>query len=396
MKKILLLVSIALVYVNSSAQNATMTATGNWATTGSWSGGNVGNAVTKDVTINNNVSPTVFNGSSFTVGNTVLNNNNTLTINTGGTLNIGNVSNARNLTTNNNAQIKVAGTLVVWGNVIVNNNINWTISGTVIIKGNLVMVNNANVVVSGNLTIDGSLNGSNNTNITVSGAINVGGDVNVGNGSNLGGCAGCFNMGGACSGPAAFCGNGALPVSLLFIKAVSIEASVMVQWATATEKDFDRFLIERSADGKIFETIGEQKGTGNSMTTVNYSFEDSHPLPGNNYYRLKSVDLDQAFEYSRVIVASREGSHDHQVSNGISIYPNPSNGQAIYVVANFEVEAGARLQIFNNLGVKISEVLVEGTEQTVPFVSEPLRAGNYLLRYVAGSFVTVSRFSVNN
>src|SRR5690606_13413729 len=176
----------------SNGQTASMTSSGNWNDASKWSGGNIGNDVTETVTLNNNVNGTVLNGSSYEVGNTTLAQNNTLTVNSGGTLNIGNASNSRKLTTNNNAKISVAGTLIIWGDLEVKNNLDWTISGTVIIKGSVKLATNSNINVSGNLIIDGDFTGNNNNNVNVSGSITVGGNINVGNGSNLNGCNKCF------------------------------------------------------------------------------------------------------------------------------------------------------------------------------------------------------------
>ncbi|RAV99774.1 T9SS type A sorting domain-containing protein [Pseudochryseolinea flava] len=369
-----------------TAQTATMNNSGDWGTDGNWSGNNIGNTVAETITISNNVSPTVANGNSFTVGSITLANNNTLTVN--GTLNIGDASNSRSLTTNNNANVNVAGTLIIWGNVTVNNNINWSISGTVIIKGNLVMVNNANVAVSGNLRVDGNLTGGNNTNVAVSGLVSVGGSTNVGNGSNLNGCAGCYQSGGSCTGPASFCGSGALPVTLVSFKAKPAGDVVTLNWVTATEENAEKFVIERSADGISFETISEVAAAGNSTSRIEYNATDNLPLLGRNYYRLRIVDLDGYTEYSNVITLTHEGKKT------VLIYPNPLRGSSFNLVKNFQFESDATLEIIDNLGVKIRSMKITDLEQEIQF-GEPLNGGAYLLKVFAGDFSTTIRFSVS-
>jgi len=366
-------------------QTVTMNTSGNWNTSSNWASNDIGNTVSETVVISNNVNPSVASANTFTVGNTTLNNNNTLSVD--GTLNIGNSTNSRTLTTNNNANINVAGTLIIWGDVEVNNNINWAISGTVIIKGNLVMDNNANVSVSGNLRIDGNLTGGNNTNIAVSGTVSVGGTTTVGSGSNLNGCTGCFQSGGGCSGPTSFCGSGALPVKLISFKGKPSVEVVELQWITATELNTAKFVIERSEDGILFDAIGEVAAAGNSTNKIEYTTTDNLPLPGRNYYRLKIVDLDGHTEYSDVITLNHEGK------KAIVIYPSPSNGESFNLVKNFNFDGKATLQVIDNLGIKVRELQISDLEQSVQF-NQPLQSGAYLLKVLAGDFSTTVRFSV--
>jgi hypothetical protein len=312
-----------------------------------------------------------------------MSNNNSLTVD--GTLNIGNSTNSRTLTTNNNAVINVAGTLIIWGNVIVNNNIVWNISGTVIIKGNLILSNNATVNVSGNLGVNGNLNAGNNTNFAVSGTVTVGGSTNVGNGSNLTGCSGCYHSGGTCTGPASFCGSGTLPVKLLSLKATEANAQITLSWTTATEENADMFVVQHSIDGATFDDVTSVQAHGNSVVKIDYQWVDEHPSIGNNYYRLRMVDLDQTFEYSPVVNSRHDGEKE------IFVYPNPSQGQSIHVVTNYEASGDATVQVYDNLGVKIMEAtLIDGQLD----FNGALRVGNYILKYVNGSDAFVTRFSV--
>lgn len=365
-----------------------MTATGNWNVATNWTGSNIGDLVTETVAINNNVSPTILNGSNYTVGNTSLNNNNTLTINSGGTLNVGNSTNARDLTTNNNANISVAGTLVIWGNLQVNNNISWSITGTVIIKGNVVLGNNANITVTGgNLSVDGNFTGNNNTNVNVSsGSISIGGTVNVSGGSNLNGCAGCFSVGGGCTGPSSFCSSSALPIVLEYFKGAQDLATVYLEWATLTEINVDFFQVEHSRDGINHSAIAELKAAGNSTERVVYSFVDATPFAGNNYYRIVSRDFDGSEDYSDVILVRVDAPRS------ISVSPNPAS-EAIVVQTNFEHSPGDAIHIYSHTGVQVASYPVDGRIVTIN-IGPSMDDGLYLLRYISGDNVYVSRFVV--
>ncbi|WP_025764591.1 T9SS type A sorting domain-containing protein [Dyadobacter tibetensis] len=104
-----------------------------------------------------------------------------------------------------------------------------------------------------------------------------------------------------------------LPVKLISFTAKGNEGAVNLSWETAEEENFSHFEIERSADGKQFETMKEVRFHGEHL----YSIMDGNPLTGNNYYRLKMVDLDGSFAYSRTQVIKVNGNIS------LKIFPNP-------------------------------------------------------------------------
>ena len=92
----------------------------------------------------------------------------------------------------------------------------------------------------------------------------------------------------------------------------------MLSWATTSETNSDHFEIERSLGGKEWNKIGSVDSHGESTVTRDYRFVDAQPLSGENLYRLKMVDKDQTFAYSRIQSLSFEG-----LSKDLSVYPNP-------------------------------------------------------------------------
>lgn len=101
-----------------------------------------------------------------------------------------------------------------------------------------------------------------------------------------------------------------LPVTLVtFSGAPSVEG-VKLSWKTSMEKDFQAFEIEHSTDARRFETIGRVEGV-NAEGGNSYTFTHTTNQNGNLYYRLKMVDLDASFRYSRVI--NVDGGHVHDI-----------------------------------------------------------------------------------
>ena len=98
------------------------------------------------------------------------------------------------------------------------------------------------------------------------------------------------------------------------LKARKRNNSVALEWLTQNETGINLFEIERSDDGKSFYRL-EQKPSKNSSKTA-YTYLDQNPLPV-NYYRLKLIDEDGNYNYSKVIVVSPNGNLSSTVQ------PNP-------------------------------------------------------------------------
>ncbi|MCF2498128.1 glycoside hydrolase family 9 protein [Dyadobacter sp. CY357] len=96
--------------------------------------------------------------------------------------------------------------------------------------------------------------------------------------------------------------NDALPVHFASFKAQAEQCHVNVHWTTSQEVNADYFVIQRSADAKTFEDIGRVSAAGSSSISKQYRFTDSLPNP-RNYYRLKQVDYDGRYQFTRILYA---------------------------------------------------------------------------------------------
>ncbi|MBX9851838.1 MAG: T9SS type A sorting domain-containing protein [Cytophagaceae bacterium] len=110
-----------------------------------------------------------------------------------------------------------------------------------------------------------------------------------------------------------------LPVELINFEAKNIrDEYALMLWSTAWEKNNSYFEVQQSSKGTDWISIGTIPGKGNSSETSQYQFEDYHPVHGINYYRLKQVDFNGEFSYSK-IKAVPFGKD----SDGMTFYPNP-------------------------------------------------------------------------
>lgn len=115
-----------------------------------------------------------------------------------------------------------------------------------------------------------------------------------------------------------------LPVEYASFNAVGTGKSVNVMWSTASEMNSDYFEVEKSTDGTHFQNIGKIDAAGFSTVLHSYLHIDNFPKPGNNYYRLKQVDVDGEFEYSEVKVVNFKKSV-------MSVFPNPVTDRLISI-----------------------------------------------------------------
>lgn len=113
----------------------------------------------------------------------------------------------------------------------------------------------------------------------------------------------------------------ALPVTWLYFKVNQSGEDAFLQWATVTEDNTKHFVIERSTDGISFIDVGTVNAAGTSIQTQNYSFTDKNVTQLQSsvlYYRLKQVDADGNYSYSKV-----EKINIQAKAPVIKAFPNP-------------------------------------------------------------------------
>ncbi len=179
----------------------------------------------------------------------------------------------------------------------------------------------------------------------------------------------------------------ALPVELVSFDINNKENSLMLSWTTASEENSKWFEIERSVDGNNFQRIGLIDAQGNSSFRVDYFFEDAS-IEANQfyYYRLRQVDLDEQFEYSKIVIGRIEG--DNEILVVENIYPNPTANNAVLHIDSNK-ESVVNITIFNNLGENVANwntQLIKGQNQ-INFESSNFANGNYIVRMIVDSEV---------
>ena len=138
-----------------------------------------------------------------------------------------------------------------------------------------------------------------------------------------------------------------LPVELTSFTATRYNNNmVSLAWETVTEINSHYFEVERSADGQYFETIGTMPAKVNSNTISRYAMTDVEPYRGQNYYRLKMIDLDGSYEFSDIAAVFIDNFGE------IMLYPNPVLDY-IQVVGGEELDESTYVEIIDQLGRRI-------------------------------------------
>lgn len=128
-------------------------------------------------------------------------------------------------------------------------------------------------------------------------------------------------------------GLATLPVALLHFRGEKTKSGNLLNWATGAELNNLGFEIEKSIDGKTFEKIGWQPTkaeNGFSATKTEYSFLDEGSKHPGWYYRLKQVDADGRFSYSKTVFIAAVA-----VPGELMVFPNPAKQ---FIKIKFEAE----------------------------------------------------------
>ncbi len=167
--------------------------------------------------------------------------------------------------------------------------------------------------------------------------------------------------------------DGTLPIDLLSFDGNANTQGNLLKWNTANEQNFNGFEIERAVSDQSFSKIGYLPGKG----AGSYQFLDKYAAEGINYYRLKQIDKDGSFTYSKTIAV------DFSLNPGeLLIYPIPA-------INEFNVANGkGTMNIINNSGQVLKTVTIAEDVNTSVDISN-LTSGFYTLQFVRSDGGTV-------
>lgn len=169
-----------------------------------------------------------------------------------------------------------------------------------------------------------------------------------------------------------------LPVNLLRFEAKAVGNVADLTWTTTSELNNKEFLIEKTIDGVNFVNVGTVKGGGTKNSITEYSFRDTKPNKGVNYYRLKQIDFDGKYTYSKIEAVKFESDK----LGTLAIYPNPVDNNMLTIEMPFDRNEQVLVSITDMLG----KVLYEKTisyNGTSHIITSSFPTGVYLVTVIA-------------
>ena len=184
--------------------------------------------------------------------------------------------------------------------------------------------------------------------------------------------------------------SSSLPLDLLSFQAVSDNGDVKLIWTTANQDNVNRFELERAPlSSGSYSVIGTVPA--NTERSDTYSFTDlqASRFMDRGYYRLKMVDNDGRFRYSRTILVNTGGSVT------TTLQPNvvPAGQPVMLYVSGTQNQRGYRADLISATGQLLQTVKgVAGSYQR--FDTYSLKKGVYIIRIIRPAGVVTEKLVV--
>lgn len=121
-----------------------------------------------------------------------------------------------------------------------------------------------------------------------------------------------------------------------------VNKKAKLSWQAADESNLNYYAVERSSNGRRFETAAMIKPNGKES----YLWYDKDGYSGMVYYRVKAVNYNRTFEITGAVIAFqiKEGQKE------ISIYPDLKNPVSVYADASLLGDNEVSIEITDTEG----------------------------------------------
>ncbi|GEO10357.1 T9SS type A sorting domain-containing protein [Segetibacter aerophilus] len=184
-----------------------------------------------------------------------------------------------------------------------------------------------------------------------------------------------------------------LPLVLTDVKAYKKENGIQVEWSTQTEKGVEKYEIEKSVNGQLFEKVQTVTAKNNSRLQNNYAWLDANPISGNNFYRIRCIQQNGEPFYTKQVVVSIE-----KTSRLTAVFPNPVKGNSINLSMRNLERGNYTIALINSLGETVLTQTIKyngTTEQYKINIGKVFSKGNYSLTITNGSDIFINRVIID-
>lgn len=179
---------------------------------------------------------------------------------------------------------------------------------------------------------------------------------------------------------------GLLPLTFLDFYGTKKLGSVHLTWRTMAETGTSHFIVEHATNGMAFRPLSSLAALGNTGTINIYTYQHQSPVEGINYYRIKQIDQNGAFTYSKIIRISYS-----EANNAVLLYPNPV-GEVLNVMLPAQNIRPLSCRIINSSGQVVQEHQGTAANAIQVINTSKLPSGQYWLVVVSGQQVTHHKF----
>jgi Secretion system C-terminal sorting domain len=174
-----------------------------------------------------------------------------------------------------------------------------------------------------------------------------------------------------------------LPVTLLDFYGRYSDNTVTLTWNTEREINTKYYTIEKSFDQVSFISLASIPASGNAQTNT-YQYTDTSSLNGMIYYRLKIVDVDGRFTYSKIIAIAAP------VNNAIMIFPNPVNDKLYIRLGG--IAGPTEILITDARGSVIKRLQIQAGTYDATVSTTELPAGVYCISFQSANSKCTQQF----
>lgn len=183
---------------------------------------------------------------------------------------------------------------------------------------------------------------------------------------------------------------GPLPVELLSFTGKEVRDVHVLDWVTSMEINSSHFVIEHSVNANYFSELGMLNAAGNSATESKYTFTNTKPVLGNNYYRLKMVDIDQKYKYSNIILLKLMKDNTSML-----VYPNPTAHNLNIELSGLEIGTKLEMEVLDASGKLLQRQSPTFENQKFSLDVSTYSNGLYFLKINGEAFSEIVKFSIS-
>jgi hypothetical protein len=161
------------------------------------------------------------------------------------------------------------------------------------------------------------------------------------------------------------------------VNAYQLGATIKIEWSNFAETNMVDYKVERSFNGINFTALATIKAAKNNGARADYNILDASALPGVNFYRIHSLDINGKIIYSAIVKVNTKGGVSELV-----IYPNPVIGRQLTLQATGLNKGNYTLKVFNTNGQQVfSQAFIQNgsSGSRVIQLPEATKAGVYNL-----------------